>query len=147
MSTSPTRQPWERCQSHRPLGRLIGKFFSIIAQIRIVTSRISASWPVAGDGLRMGAGEPASLPTDVKDVVAMCVSRASSDSPYKSGCTPSWGLIPRLTPVKELEYRTKNSPYNGADCPLQGRCNNVSLRRSEERRVGKECRSRWSPYH
>ena len=22
-----------------------------------------------------------------------------------------------------------------------------SLRRSEERRVGKECRSRWSPYH
>ena len=23
----------------------------------------------------------------------------------------------------------------------------VSDRRSEERRVGKECRSRWSPYH
>src|SRR2546426_12600460 len=23
----------------------------------------------------------------------------------------------------------------------------VKLRRSEERRVGKECRSRWSPYH
>src|SRR5256885_12485178 len=23
----------------------------------------------------------------------------------------------------------------------------VRLRRSEERRVGKECRSRWSPYH
>ena len=27
-------------------------------------------------------------------------------------------------------------------------CNkNISHRRSEERRVGKECRSRWSPYH
>src|SRR3712207_6908734 len=24
---------------------------------------------------------------------------------------------------------------------------NVTLARSEERRVGKECRSRWSPYH
>ena len=24
---------------------------------------------------------------------------------------------------------------------------NISLFRSEERRVGKECRSRWSPYH
>ena len=24
---------------------------------------------------------------------------------------------------------------------------NKSLKRSEERRVGKECRSRWSPYH
>ena len=23
----------------------------------------------------------------------------------------------------------------------------VRVRRSEERRVGKECRSRWSPYH
>ena len=25
--------------------------------------------------------------------------------------------------------------------------NEINLRRSEERRVGKECRSRWSPYH
>ena len=25
--------------------------------------------------------------------------------------------------------------------------NVVHLKRSEERRVGKECRSRWSPYH
>ena len=25
--------------------------------------------------------------------------------------------------------------------------NRISLTRSEERRVGKECRSRWSPYH
>ena len=24
---------------------------------------------------------------------------------------------------------------------------NIIIRRSEERRVGKECRSRWSPYH
>ena len=24
---------------------------------------------------------------------------------------------------------------------------NATVRRSEERRVGKECRSRWSPYH
>ena len=24
---------------------------------------------------------------------------------------------------------------------------NVRMYRSEERRVGKECRSRWSPYH
>ena len=23
----------------------------------------------------------------------------------------------------------------------------IGLQRSEERRVGKECRSRWSPYH
>src|SRR5690242_21941247 len=27
------------------------------------------------------------------------------------------------------------------------RCIRATSRRSEERRVGKECRSRWSPYH
>src|SRR5262249_60116494 len=32
-----------------------------------------------------------------------------------------------------------------ARSPAQGRNNSTS--RSEERRVGKECRSRWSPYH
>src|SRR5256885_7129539 len=26
-------------------------------------------------------------------------------------------------------------------------CSLLSVKRSEERRVGKECRSRWSPYH
>src|SRR5256886_13491375 len=30
--------------------------------------------------------------------------------------------------------------------PSEGLCNGTRLR-SEERRVGKECRSRWSPYH
>ena len=28
-----------------------------------------------------------------------------------------------------------------------GYCHNPEVLRSEERRVGKECRSRWSPYH
>src|SRR2546426_8219297 len=28
-----------------------------------------------------------------------------------------------------------------------GTCGKALLQRSEERRVGKECRSRWSPYH
>ena len=32
-------------------------------------------------------------------------------------------------------------PYIPAWCPQMGQ------NRSEERRVGKECRSRWSPYH
>ena len=28
-----------------------------------------------------------------------------------------------------------------------GELSNIENNRSEERRVGKECRSRWSPYH
>ena len=30
---------------------------------------------------------------------------------------------------------------------LDARIRTLHMRRSEERRVGKECRSRWSPYH
>src|SRR3712207_7476014 len=32
-------------------------------------------------------------------------------------------------------------------CRFRWRPNSVAFWRSEERRVGKECRSRWSPYH
>ena len=36
----------------------------------------------------------------------------------------------------------------GADPDIKQMVNGKSVaRRSEERRVGKECRSRWSPYH
>src|SRR5258707_6034684 len=35
----------------------------------------------------------------------------------------------------------RNSPYTAAFLK------HIEDRRSEERRVGKECRSRWSPYH
>mgnify|MGYP006982471164 CR=1 FL=1 len=37
----------------------------------------------------------------------------------------------------------------GAKLPLMalGKSHQNIRRRSEERRVGKECRSRWSPYH
>ena len=75
-------------------------------------------------------------------------------------------------PVSELEQRVKNelidngaleeslgSPedadtssedvYDGTDAESAGRPAAASCwaARSEERRVGKECRSRWSPYH
>ena len=43
-----------------------------------------------------------------------------------------------------------NNVLIGAGAKLLGPINigdNVKIGRSEERRVGKECRSRWSPYH
>ena len=52
------------------------------------------------------------------------------------------------TKIKELrekiaktctEFETKKFDYDDE--------NKISTTRSEERRVGKECRSRWSPYH
>src|ERR1051326_626834 len=42
--------------------------------------------------------------------------------------------------VKDYDDRAVKMPIAGAQTLLQ-------TKRSEERRVGKECRSRWSPYH
>ena len=54
---------------------------------------------------------------------------------------------------------TKNSNFFSRDCMVQAliqllktkSLSNITIteltERSEERRVGKECRSRWSPYH
>ena len=50
-----------------------------------------------------------------------------------------------LTPELEREIREHLE-----DCPPCGEqydFEELFLKRSEERRVGKECRSRWSPYH
>ena len=45
----------------------------------------------------------------------------------------------------DYTYRETNSSIvNGT---LNGQDGSVTSLRSEERRVGKECRSRWSPYH
>src|SRR5262249_59697791 len=58
--------------------------------------------------------------------------------------------------VCSSDLRSTGSPrLSGARCAGLGRSVGSArpgaparrLRRSEERRVGKECRSRWSPYH
>ena len=68
--------------------------------------------------------------------------------------------------MNEMEYRTIGSALAGGyraavycrlskDDDLQGESASIANQRdmlekycrSEERRVGKECRSRWSPYH
>ena len=43
----------------------------------------------------------------------------------------------------DVDYNRINELSNGID----SRNNVKTEKRSEERRVGKECRSRWSPYH
>ena len=43
-----------------------------------------------------------------------------------------------------LAIPTANHMALGSDRPIEVR---ILDQRSEERRVGKECRSRWSPYH
>ena len=50
-----------------------------------------------------------------------------------------------LTEAKEEERKISLADVSRAAGPWD--FNEVEDPRSEERRVGKECRSRWSPYH
>src|SRR2546425_8803525 len=65
--------------------------------------------------------------------VMVWMSAAKLSREYSSFTSPS---VPPVDQVMFwLEPTPQTSPPTGA------------VRRSEERRVGKECRSRWSPYH
>src|SRR3712207_8491224 len=58
----------------------------------------------------------------------------------------------RMSVARQLEHRYQRKVAWGMECGQSRHLfTNLSApvmtRRSEERRVGKECRSRWSPYH
>ena len=67
------------------------------------------------------------------------------------------GQMPIITKTKKAiaNFKTKQDMPIGCKVTLRrkrmyefiDRLINIALPRSEERRVGKECRSRWSPYH
>ena len=51
--------------------------------------------------------------------------------------------------TKKVEITSQNHGFKVEKDSIPNNVNitHLSLFRSEERRVGKECRSRWSPYH
>src|SRR2546421_8043748 len=61
--------------------------------------------------------------------------------------------VPRIKkPQARSASRKRPGPIviarqEAVQCPRRDSVIGLSERRSEERRVGKECRSRWSPYH
>ena len=65
------------------------------------------------------------------------------------GSPPACAAVLETGSVPEYVFQTTADWIYG-ECALAGRSRPMLLRlleRSEERRVGKECRSRWSPYH
>src|SRR5258708_22646011 len=55
-------------------------------------------------------------------------------------------LPPNFPLRNRARFYAHNVNYDPA-APRAGESNPPKIPRSEERRVGKECRSRWSPYH
>ena len=60
--------------------------------------------------------------------------------------TESWNGIFRKSSFETVSYASETAKVLGTEVVAVS-IQNVSDERSEERRVGKECRSRWSPYH
>ena len=59
----------------------------------------------------------------------------------KIGVIKGDGIGPEIV-TEAMKVLDKAGEVYGFDCSYE-----QLLLRSEERRVGKECRSRWSPYH
>src|SRR5687768_14833988 len=87
---------------------------------------------------------------------ALAVAAAAADwpqwrGPDLRGTSPESGLPARWSTTENVAWRIALPSGGGATPIVSG--NRVFLNvsegdmRSEERRVGKECRSRWSPYH
>ena len=55
----------------------------------------------------------------------------------------SRAVLAPMAGITDRAYRELCVEFGAAYCVSEM----VSSKRSEERRVGKECRSRWSPYH
>ena len=61
----------------------------------------------------------------------------------RCGIEPIWASEIEKAPISITKRHFPDMAHLGNVTKLDGR----DLPRSEERRVGKECRSRWSPYH
>ena len=77
--------------------------------------------------------------------LAVLACRKPAEAPSQGGATtPSYTPPDQEPPVALNADSPIQYPPALFDQKVEG---DVVLRRSEERRVGKECRSRWSPYH
>ena len=71
-----------------------------------------------------------------------------SDMTTPDDATPYRDLIHRWNLVKKNPDQGISEPVEPIVWWIENTTLNFDIRvRSEERRVGKECRSRWSPYH
>src|SRR3989475_6783545 len=74
----------------------------------------------------------------------------SSDLFLQTYPTPQAAMAASAEQIKEVLRRAKHSNPIPVAATIFERLHQPHLQadaRSEERRVGKECRSRWSPYH
>src|ERR1043166_2801868 len=84
------------------------------------------------------------LDADRESFVVFCLNNKNRINGYKVISTGS--LTASLCPPREV-YRSALTLCAAALVFVHNHPSGEPAPRSEERRVGKECRSRWSPYH
>src|SRR3712207_2944078 len=88
------------------------------------------------------------LTTDVTLHYAEQGDQAGEAIIFLHGYSDSWFSFSRVLPLLSPAYHTFALTQRGhGDSDKPQCCYTPKDFRSEERRVGKECRSRWSPYH
>src|SRR2546422_6424574 len=66
---------------------------------------------------------------------------------FNLGCREKITILELAQLVKDLTQTSSPIQFVPYDVAYEQGFEDIIYRRSEERRVGKECRSRWSPYH
>src|SRR3712207_9367887 len=87
-------------------------------------------------------------------ILALCFADAQAQVPVPRQAPPAGAIVAakggeEMRFVREDLWRAAQIQQNvvGGDTLRTNAIGNLAILRSEERRVGKECRSRWSPYH
>src|ERR1017187_2062291 len=117
----------------------------------ILVRALQRTWPTSSprSGVRLASGRRVGF---LERMISVCpMPPVKTDSPAAAGFEPSaWisvsgrpGGVPAHPATRDVGPRGRG-PSRPCSRPLRSR---GCLPRSEERRVGKECRSRWSPYH
>src|ERR1035437_5785542 len=121
----------------------IVKKLVLFTELLVLFLVISSSIAMAYTGFS-GENKPISVSTDHKFIHKYITNQTKSST--KVGLAPE---NPKFTEYKnrKLVYKATQSPNIHKAGFSPSPVDLSHLKRSEERRVGKECRSRWSPYH
>src|SRR5579872_6524219 len=106
---------------------------------------MSATRPVKSKSLFMQSSPGKSLAYNYNGVLNLPLIAMLHMQQFESGFPHDTGEFLRLVKPEVLPcFGERKQAGSRPETHAQA---SVRLQRSEERRVGKECRSRWSPYH
>ena len=124
------------------MGKKHGRKFKLAALLAACALTVSAM--IAGGTMFVGA--------DTEDVDGKFLisggTAANGDYSYNEETQTLTVLKSTPITIRSVNNQFVNAKIfikNGVDANIT--LDTLRIRRSEERRVGKECRSRWSPYH